>query len=142
MKAAVNPLQVAVYTLLTTDTGAGGLFETGSEMVNAVYDDGAVPEGVTYPYITLGDNQSLFWGAFAQDGEDIEMTLHIWTRERGFKDAGEILSRLNELLGDATLTVSGYQLARSNFERYSRVNDPEEGVQHVAVAYQVLMQES
>ena len=142
MKAAANPLQAAVYTLLVADTGVGGLFATGAPLINAVYDQGSVLEGATYPYISFADMSSRRWGTFGRDGEDLEMTIDIWTKERGFKTAGVILNRLNVLIGNAKLTVAGYQLARCLYDRYSRIGDPEEDIEHVVAVYRVWLQES
>lgn len=141
MNAAAGPLTTALFTLLNGDTGAGGLRNVASPLVVGVFDFGAVERDQEYPYLTIGEFTSGFWGTFAKSGEQLLATTHIWTQGRGFKSAHAILTRVNQLIGDAALTVAGYATARSLFDRSFNVSDPDDRVQHVVAAYRVWLQE-
>lgn len=145
MNAAAGAYQTALFTLLNGDVGAGGLRNPGSPLVLGVFDFGAVPQDQPHPYLTIGDMTSVPWGTMRRNGEQIVSTVHIWTQsntEEGFEDAHAILNRVNQLIGDAAMTVSGYVLARSLYERYQTVSDPDPKIQHIAAAYRVWLQEA
>lgn len=142
MKAAANALQTAIYSLLNTDTGSGGLRNVTTPLVLGIFDQAGVPEGQLFPYLTIGEFFSeplTTWGA---EGEVVRALVHVWTRKRGYKDAFTILNRVNVLLGDAALTVTGYSLARSIFQEYNSVHEPLEDVEHVMGVYRVWLQET
>ena len=142
MNAAANPLQAAIYAALIADTGSGGLFADGAELVNGVFDAGGIPEGQSMPYITFGWFSSTPFRTMKRSGEDVVAEVHIWTRTGGFKSGNAILKRVNVCIGDASLSCSGYSLARSTFQDSQNLADPQSGVEHIVAHYRVLMQET
>jgi hypothetical protein len=135
MKAAAGALQATIFALLDGDATLGALVE-------GVFDFGGVEKSQVFPYVTIGEVSSDTWGTLTNDGEQVQATLHVWTQGRRMAPANAILNRLNELLGNATLTVTGYALARSLFETYNSVSDPDDRIQHLVVTYRVWMQEA
>jgi len=138
---AANPVQAAIYAALTADTGAGGLFGTPA-LINGVFDAAGVPEAQAMPYVTIGYFDSGPFRTFAKNGEDLQATLHVWTRTRGFKSGNAIGGRLKALLGDNSLTVAGYSLARSTFLRSNNVPDPQTDVEHIVITFRILLGET
>lgn len=143
MIAAANPLQVAIYTAITGDTGTGGLMATASPLILGCFDAAGVPEAQAMPYVTIGWlDSSPALRTMRKNGEEVLASIHVWTRKRGFKDGNAILTRLNMLFGDNALTATGYSLARSLFERSQNVADPDNDVEHIVATYRVTMGET
>jgi hypothetical protein len=97
----VLPLQAAIHAALIEDAQL-------MEKVHGVYD--YVPQNVSFPYVVWEDSQARRWGNAQQEGIEQLLTLHVYSRGAGRKEAGDILHRLNELLHHATFTVEGYAL--------------------------------
>lgn len=142
MKAAANAVQAAIYTALTSDTGAGGLFAVGANLVLGVWDAAGVPEAQAMPYITIGEFETLPFVTMGREGEDLTATVNIWTRARGIKAANTILNRVNQCIGNHALSCSGYSLARWTFAGATSVPDPVSDVEHIVARYRVLLQET
>lgn len=142
MIAAANPVQVAAHTLLLADTGSGGLFETGDPILTGVYDEAGIPDGATYPYVAYGDMAAGRWDTFSRDGETMDFIIHVWTQQRGYKQAMEITTRLKAILGNVNLSATGFSLAKCLFARYSRVHDPKDDIEHIVVVFDLWLQET
>lgn len=144
MIAAANPLQAAIYTAITGDTGAGGLMAGGgAALILGCFDAAGLPEAQAMPYVTIGwFDSSPALRTMGKNGEEVLASIHVWTQKRGFKSGNDILKRLNMLFGDNALTVTGYSIARSLFERSQNVADPDTDVEHIVATYRVIMGET
>lgn len=143
MISSANPLQAAIYTAIAGDTGVGGLMKSGAALILGYFDAAGVPEGQPMPYVTIGwFDSSPALVTMGKNGEEVQASIHVWTRKRGFKDGNAILTRLNALFGDNALTVTGYSLARSSFLRAINVSDPDTDIEHIVVTYKILMGET
>jgi hypothetical protein len=72
----LGPIQQALYERLTDDAELMGL-------VSGVFDH--VPEGTQRPYVVVGEATSIPDNRHGGFGRQSTATLHIWTRERGFR---------------------------------------------------------
>jgi hypothetical protein len=98
---AINALQQSIYQQLTGDTAL-------MNMVNGVYDRAL--QGSEYPYITFGNIQGTDWSSNTTRGFEAHLTLHIWSREGGRKEAVAIMERVYSLIHDDELTPEGYHM--------------------------------
>ena len=98
---SVMSLQKAVYETLHIDT-ALMLMATG------IYDH--VPQGSAFPYIVFGESAEKPWFNCENGGADQLLTLEIYSRAAGRKQAASIMERLYALLHHAPLTVEGQTL--------------------------------
>lgn len=85
-------LQKALHSLLTSDSELSGL-------ISGVFD--FVPAKTAYPYVTLGDMRSVDESTATSTLVRLNLTLHVYSRERGRKEAHEIMQLVYELLHDA-----------------------------------------
>jgi hypothetical protein len=74
----------------------------------AVYDD--VPQGTREPYVTFGDIATSDWSTKESRGEEHFVTLHVWSRERGRKQAYDIIAEIDSALDGASLALDGHRL--------------------------------
>jgi hypothetical protein len=74
----------------------------------AIFDD--VPQGTREPYVTFGEIATRDWSTKDGRGEEHFATLHVWSRERGKKQAYDIIAEIDAALDGAALTLDGHRL--------------------------------
>lgn len=135
MTAAAWPIQQAIYARLTGDDTLAGMAD--------VHDE--VPENAPHPYITVGESTEVPDDAHDRRGTDSTVTLHIWSKYRGFAEALLILDELDRLLdqrgGADPLPVDGYTRVFLTRESYQTVRDPDPDVRHVPAIYRITAEE-
>ncbi|MBW3114189.1 DUF3168 domain-containing protein [Bacillus sp. MCCB 382] len=96
-KTSLLALQMSVYAKLASHTPL-------TSKISGVYDE--VSEGTAYPYVTIGNPTVNDWGSHTTEGEDITLTLHVWSDYKGKREVYEIFNLILEAL-TTTLTLSG-----------------------------------
>jgi hypothetical protein len=82
-------------------------------MVEGVYDRPA--QGSLFPYITLGDSSGSDYSTKNTTGTEQIVTLQIWSREGGRKEAATIMELIYQLLHQGSLSVTGQILSMIRF---------------------------
>lgn len=88
----------AIHGVLSGDGALG-------DMIGGVFD--FVPARTAYPYVVLGDVRSTDASTVAATIRRVELSLHVYSRARGRKEAGDIMARIHALLHDTTPAVEG-----------------------------------
>ena len=109
MASAGWALQQAVYAALIGDAGLLALL--GGERV---YD--AVPTRAEFPYVTFAQGAERDWSTGSEEGAEHILTLHVWSRGAGRKEAVEIMGQVRSVLHDAALALSGFRLVNLRHE--------------------------
>ncbi|NTX58940.1 DUF3168 domain-containing protein, partial [Myxococcus sp. CA039A] len=94
-------------------------------------------EGQAFPYVTIGDVTSVPNRTFDHFGEECTITLHIWSRYNGFKEAAEILDDLNRILADTVFSVPGWEMQGCYYDFSETLRDPDGLTRHIPVRYRV-----
>lgn len=100
---AIAALKVAVRTHLIGDAGLVALLGG-----TRVFDE--VPRGQATPYVVFAAAAARENGTSSDRGHIVELTLDIWSRQGGAKEALAVAERLETLLDDAALTLAGHRL--------------------------------
>lgn len=103
MMAAALDLQAAVMARLAAD--ADLLAALGGAKIH----DGA-PRGTDFPYVTFGTAGEADWSDGTTAGGEVSLTLHVWSREAGKREAWRIAGLLMRLLHDAPLSLADHAL--------------------------------
>ena len=74
----------------------------------AIFDD--VPQERREPYVSFGDIATRDWSTMGGLGEEHFVTLNVWSRERGRKQAYEIIAAIDAALDGAVLALDGHRL--------------------------------
>ncbi len=113
-------LQKSLYGVLVGDSTLTMLL-SGPK----IYDD--VPQGTSFPYVTIGESTVRDWSTGSDDGLEHILTLHVWSRSRGRKQVHEIMDAMADKLHDADLPVAGHRLVnfRHELSEARRENDGE-----------------
>lgn len=130
MATVLPAIQQAIYSRLVNDAAL-------MSMVTGVFDH--VPEGQAFPFITIGEGTSVPFRTQTRFGEEVTVTMHIWSRYKGFAEALEILSELNRLLADKEIPVPGFGTAISMYEFSETLRDPDGVTRHVPVRYRFVI---
>lgn len=131
MSSSLKAIQQAIYERLTADTVLMG-------KITGVFDE--VPQNQPFPYVTIGDMTSTPWRTMSRFGEEVTITLHIWSQQKGFREAYEILDDLNRLLADQVIPVLGWDVAACWYEFSDTIRDPDGVTKHIPVRYRMQVQ--
>lgn len=109
MASASWALQQAIFAQLTND---GALIELLGGV--RVYDD--VPVRAEFPYVTFAQGSERDWSTGGDAGSEHALTLHVWSRGTGRKEAQVVMEALRASLHDASLTPTGHRLVNLRHE--------------------------
>lgn len=115
-------IQTAIYDALTASPAIAS---------GRVYD--RVPPEPTYPYLTIGDEQTLDDGNACDDGWELFTDVHLWSQAVGFPEVkGLIAEAASRLAGIAD--VPGLTLIASIVESTRVFRDPDGLTSHGVVS--------
>jgi hypothetical protein len=120
MSSAGFALQKAIFEKLTSD--APTLAALGGPRV---YDD--APARTEFPFVTFGQSSERDWSTGSDEGYEHLVTLHVWSRARGRREAEQVIAAARAALHDQDLTLSGHRLInlRHEFSEARRDSDGE-----------------
>lgn len=122
-------LQGAINTKLRTDVAA---------VAGRVLD--RVPANVVFPYIEIGDFQTVDDGAQCHDGVEVYATLHIWSRAVGQVEAKTIAGAVRGSLHEAALDLgSAWQFIEIAHQDTRHLKDPDGVTSHSVITFRALV---
>jgi hypothetical protein len=124
-------IQSALYTTLATDST---LLTLGS----GVYD--ALPADMPFPYVVIGQDTETPWNGLTKIGRAITVTIHIFSRQNGMKEAKQIADRIITLIERQTLTANGITTVSSVLDLSQFFMDPDGLTRHGVVRFRFLAQ--
>ena len=107
MNSAVS-LRTAIHGALKADTPLAALLGGGK-----IYDE--PPRDAALPYVTLGENVIADGSTSTEPGDEHALTLHVWSRQGGHREAHLITGAVLEALSEAPLALDGHHLANLRF---------------------------
>lgn len=133
---ATGAIQQAIDAKLTGDAPLMTLVTGG------IVDFRGIPQGQTYPFLTIGDGTEAPMHSFARKGYTDTVTLHIFSRQLGAKECQTILARLNFLLDEQTLTLNNMHCVGCWYDFSQPMGDPiDNRITHMPVRYRIMAQE-
>ena len=111
-------LQQAIFTTLTSQPALTTLL--GGQRV---YDD--TPQPVVFPYITFGQSTLREASTSVAAGDEHIVTLHVWSRAHGRKQAQTIVDLLRIALHDQPLPLIDHHLVNLRHEYSDCRRDPD-----------------
>lgn len=123
-------LQKAIVAALKADAGVNGL------VAGHVYD--TVPSSDPFPRITLGEDQVIPERADCYLGDEVFITLHVWSRKTGFPEVKRISGAVRVALHEAELSLNGYRLVDLSVESERFMRDPDGLTSHSAITLRAL----
>lgn len=109
MSSPAWELQKALHSVLVADAALLALL--GSERI---YDD--VPRGAAFPYVTFGPSTTRDWSTGTEIGSEHLLTLRVWSKAGGEKEAHLVLDAIRAALHEAALSPTGHRLVSLRHE--------------------------
>jgi hypothetical protein len=131
MASAAWALQQAVFAALTNDAVLSALLGG-----TRVYDD--VPVRAEFPYVTFAQSSERDWSTGSEAGAEHVLTLHVWSRGGGRKEALAVMAAARAVLDDAALTLSGFRLVNLRHELSEARRDPDGETWHGIVRFRAV----
>jgi hypothetical protein len=122
-------LQQAIYARLNGDN------TLTSTLGAAVYDE--APDGVAFPYITIGQVTEAPNPTMGRTGRDLTVTLHIWSQAKGYKQTKDIQNRIDALLEWWKPTVTGWHSTVCQQEFFEVFRDEDGITRHGVSRYRI-----
>jgi hypothetical protein len=123
MASASWSLQRAIYDTLANDGDV--VLRLGGARI---FDD--VPQKSPYPYLTLGQSVVRDWSTGTEDGAEHILTLHVWSRAEGRREAHDIMSSIRDALHDRDLALDGHRLVQLRHELSEARREPDGETYH------------
>jgi len=101
-------LRAAIRDALLADGALTAALDGGR-----VYDE--PPRGPAFPYVTLGEARLTDVSADGGAVQEHQLTLHVWSRQGGHREAHAIAGALLSALDDAPLVLSDHRLVNLRF---------------------------
>jgi hypothetical protein len=101
---SIFALQQAIYAALAANTDLQALIGDPPRLFDYVPRDSA------FPYVVIGDETESDWSTATEDGTEHQLTIHVWSRSSGHKEAKSIAEIIRSSLNNAALSVSGATL--------------------------------
>lgn len=118
-------LQKSIYAKLNTDSTITTTYSA------TVHDH--VSSGTAFPYVVIGEETNTDDSSSKDiDFNEFTLTIHTFSRNRGRKEAKQIMARIYTLLHKASLTVTGATHVNTRFE-YSDVVREQDGLTYHGV---------
>jgi len=127
VKSALSPIQQALYTRLTNILSC------------PVYD--AVPQGATFPYVTLGADTGVDWSTKTWAGQEVTITLHTWSRLPGMSQTKDLLDAIVQNVTGNDLVMPEFTPALLRLDYIETVMDPDGVTRHGIVRFRMKISE-
>lgn len=129
MADALLPLQTALVNHLTA--GSPVLF------AYTLYT-GRAPQNAAYPYAVLGDDTAVDWSTKTEDGQEITVTIHCWSRKAAsMVECKQMMAALYAALHKAEFSVSGQDLVSCRFDFGQVIEEPDGQTFHGVARYRL-----
>ncbi|MBK1780561.1 DUF3168 domain-containing protein [Advenella sp. WQ 585] len=111
------------------------IFSALTALQVAVYDD--VPQGASFPYVIIGEDDSVPFDTDDSTGFDTELTIHIWSRYSGMKEVKDIMSDIYSILNRRELSASGAHVIDCIFQYQDVLLDPDGITRHGIIRFRL-----
>jgi hypothetical protein len=118
MPSSALALQQSIFEALAADAALVALLGAPR-----IYDD--TPQPATFPYITFGASQTRDYDSTTSAADEHIVTLHVWSREAGRKQAHEIVGAMRQALHDRPLALPGHRLINLRHDFSEARRDPD-----------------
>ncbi|RFC68758.1 MULTISPECIES: DUF3168 domain-containing protein [Mesorhizobium] len=133
MASAAIELQKAVFALLQGDATLTTMLG-GAKVFDHTKSD------VAFPYVTFGRTSFYDWSTGTEIGTEHLFTLHVWSKAKGKQETLDIMQRLETLLHDKPLAMSGFRLVNLRQEFAETRFDEDQSVYHGLIRFRAVVE--
>lgn len=141
MASADLELQGAIFARLSAYAPLIALVGTRHGYGTKVFD--RPPDGVSMPYVDIGEAQSIRSDATCVDGQDIFLTLHAWSDyPGGHKEAKQIADAVVSALHDYAMTLATNRLVSISHRQTRVFSDADGASSHAVIEFVAFTEKS
>lgn len=133
MRDARRPLKRAIYARLH-----GGLRDLGGSIVTV---GNSIPQETVMPYVQIGESTAADISAHGEPGQEVTVTLHVWSSYDGDEEADSICDQILQALSIVPLSVPGFSVPQSNLDYSDVMIDPTGTCRHGIVRWRAKLYE-
>lgn len=122
MPAAAIEVQTALFAALRADADLTAI------VGDRVFDH--APANVAFPCISFGRAAASDWSTATEDGVELLLTLHVWSKAKGKREALEIMDAVRAVLHDAAPALDEHRLVNLRLVSAEARYDEDQAVQH------------
>lgn len=130
------PIDVAIASTVESDVTLGALLSAYAG-VPAIFSARA-PADANYPRIVIADSSEGSSATFGRSGNEVTVTLHIWSKVMGRQEVLQVYERLVALLDGQMLVVTGHLVYRGRVRLVTILADPSEPLMHGVVEFSAI----
>ncbi|MEX0955435.1 MAG: DUF3168 domain-containing protein [Rhizobiaceae bacterium] len=135
MTAPAAEVQKAIHAALSGDATLVSLLGD-----THVYDQ--APPDVPFPYVTFGRTSVYDWSTGTESGTEQLLTLHVWSKGKGKKEALALMDAISATLNDAALALDGHHLVNLRLEFSEVLFDEDQSVHHGLLRFRAVTEPS
>ena len=98
--------------------------------------DHAGPNQV-FPYVTIGESISEETDTLTEQAVDIEMTVHVWSRQEGMKECQQLMALAKDALDRRRLPAAGFQWVTTIWIYAQTLREPDGITRHGILRFRV-----
>jgi hypothetical protein len=117
--SAEHALQKAIHARLSADASLAALMGAPR-----IHDE--APQRTAFPYVTFAASTVRDWSTGSEAGHEHLLSLHVWSRVAGRREAHAIMLAIRNALHDASLALDDHRLVNLRHES-SDVRREEDG---------------
>ncbi|MEJ0043119.1 MAG: DUF3168 domain-containing protein [Rhizomicrobium sp.] len=134
MSAASWALQQAIFAALSNDNAVKDAVGDPPR----VYD--SVPRGAAFPYVVIGDDTESDWSTATEPGSAHALTVHVWSRAAGRREARLAAEAVFDALNGAELPLDGHTLVDLRWQDSSVTREPDGETFHAQLRFRALLE--
>lgn len=123
-------LQQAVVAALAGDAGLAAL------VADRIHD--SPPRASAFPYVAVGEIVAADWSGGSDEGAELRLLLHLWSRGGGKAETLAIAAAIEPLLHDQALGLSGHRLVNLRHQRTTIGQDPDGRTWHGTMRFRAV----
>lgn len=116
-----------------------------SEDIKDIVDDpprvfDTVPRGAPFPYIVIGDDRTSAWNTATERGSEHSLSVHVWSRAAGRKEARVAAEAVVAALDGAALSVPGFTLVDLRWLESETIRESDGETIHAQLRFRAVLE--
>lgn len=100
------------------------------------------PRGAHFPYIVIGEDRQSDWSTATEKGSEHRLTIHVWSRSPGAKEARVAAQAVSDALDGAALTVAGFTLFNLRWLAGETLRENDGETIHAQLTFRAVLEEN
>ena len=90
-----------------------------------------------FPYVTIGESLGEQADTLGEQGVNIELTVHVWSRQPGMQETQVLMARVKDALDRQRLPAAGFQWVDTIWTYAQTLREPDGMTRHGVLRFQV-----